>query len=173
MSLTTYDEARPWAKAIRDEVLSRRMPPWGAVKGIGNFAGDPSLSQPEIDYFVAWTEGGAPEGDANLLPPRLPEFRNEPVPTPHFSRSVLVTDTVTLPRGGSLVAIRPKDLAEGRSLEAWAIRPDGGVERLIQIQDFRARWARDYVLRTPIRLEAGTRLRVAAMAGGALLLFAN
>ena len=28
MSLMTYQDARPWAKAIRDEVLSRRMPPW-------------------------------------------------------------------------------------------------------------------------------------------------
>src|SRR2546422_700161 len=41
MDLTTYELARPWAKAIRDEVLARRMPPWGAVKGVGEFAGDP------------------------------------------------------------------------------------------------------------------------------------
>src|SRR4051812_11822963 len=37
MSLATYDEARPWAKAIKEEVLERRMPPWGAVRGIGEF----------------------------------------------------------------------------------------------------------------------------------------
>ena len=59
MSLVTYEEARPWAKAIRDEVLNRRMPPWGPVKGIGHFRNDPSLSFPEIDMFVAWVEGGA------------------------------------------------------------------------------------------------------------------
>ena len=68
MSLTTYDEARPWAKAIRDEVAARRMPPWGAVAGIGDFAGDPSLSTPEIDLLIAWVEGGAPEGDPVYLP---------------------------------------------------------------------------------------------------------
>jgi hypothetical protein len=62
MSLATYDEARPWAKAIRDEVLARRMPPWGAVKGVGEFRGDPSLSQIEIDMIVNWVEGGAPKG---------------------------------------------------------------------------------------------------------------
>ncbi|MGA2594944.1 MAG: cytochrome c, partial [Bryobacteraceae bacterium] len=63
MSLMTYEEARPWAKAIRDEVISRRMPPWGAVKGVGEFRGDPSLSQIEIDMIVNWVEGGAPKGD--------------------------------------------------------------------------------------------------------------
>src|SRR5436190_226258 len=71
-SLTTYADARPWAKAIRDEVLGRRMPPWGPVKGVGHFRDDPSLSFPEIDMFVAWVEGGAPEGDPALLPSRIP-----------------------------------------------------------------------------------------------------
>src|SRR5260370_42137389 len=46
-SLMTYEDARPWAKAIRDEVLNRRMPPWDAVKGVGEFRDDPSLSLPE------------------------------------------------------------------------------------------------------------------------------
>jgi len=40
-SMLTYAEARPWAVAIKDEVLSRRMPPWGAVKGFGEFRDDP------------------------------------------------------------------------------------------------------------------------------------
>ena len=45
MSLTTYEEARPWAKAIRDRVVARSMPPWGAVKGVGAFQNDPSLTE--------------------------------------------------------------------------------------------------------------------------------
>src|SRR5436190_23890526 len=68
MSLLTYEEARPWAKAIRDEVLNRRMPPWDAVKGVGDFRGDRSLSQAELDVVVNWVEGGAPEGDPAYLP---------------------------------------------------------------------------------------------------------
>src|SRR5579885_1113270 len=67
-SLATYAAARPWAKAIRDEVLARRMPPWGAVRGFGDFAGDVSLSQEEMDTIAEWVEGGAPEGDPALLP---------------------------------------------------------------------------------------------------------
>src|SRR5438067_1782083 len=67
-SLMTYEAARPWAKAIRDEVLNRRMPPWDAVKGVGEFRGDPSLSLPEMDLIVNWVEGGAPEGNPIYLP---------------------------------------------------------------------------------------------------------
>src|SRR5215210_3599632 len=43
MPLTTYELARPWARAIREEVLERRMPPWGAVEGFGHFSNDVSL----------------------------------------------------------------------------------------------------------------------------------
>ena len=69
----TYDEARPWAKAMREEVLERRMPPWGAVEGVGAFRENPSLTPLEIEILVSWVEGGAPEGDAVYLP-ATPEF---------------------------------------------------------------------------------------------------
>lgn len=63
MSLATYDEARPWAKAIKEEVLNKRMPPWHAVKGFGDFRNAPVLTQREIDLLVNWVEGGAPKGE--------------------------------------------------------------------------------------------------------------
>src|SRR5216683_417963 len=47
-SLTKYEEARPWAKAIKEEALERRMPPWGAVKGFGDFRDDQGLTQEEL-----------------------------------------------------------------------------------------------------------------------------
>jgi hypothetical protein len=62
MSLTSYAEARPWAAAIREEVLTRKMPPWSAVAGYGRFENDPSLTQGEWDLLVAWVDGGAPSG---------------------------------------------------------------------------------------------------------------
>jgi hypothetical protein len=68
MSLATYDEARPWAKAIKEEVLEKRMPPWHAVKGYGEFRNAPSLSQRDVDLLVNWIEGGAPKGDDKDLP---------------------------------------------------------------------------------------------------------
>ena len=68
MSLATYDEARPWAKAIKEEVLNKRMPPWGAVKGFGDFRNAPPLTQRELDLLVNWVEGGAPKGEDGDLP---------------------------------------------------------------------------------------------------------
>ena len=69
MPLLTYQDARPWIKAIRDAVLQQRMPPWFADSQHGKFANDRSLSQAEIDTLVAWVDGGAREGDAADLPP--------------------------------------------------------------------------------------------------------
>src|SRR5262245_8807882 len=68
-SMLTYAEARPWAVAIKEEVLSRRMPPWGAVKGFGEFRNDQGLTQEQIELITAWVEGGVPEGNAKDLPP--------------------------------------------------------------------------------------------------------
>jgi hypothetical protein len=62
MSLTTYTEARPWARAIREEVLERKMPPWQAVPGYGHFANDISLNTREKEIILSWADGGAPSG---------------------------------------------------------------------------------------------------------------
>jgi hypothetical protein len=68
-SLLSYKEARPWAKAIRENVLSRKMPPWLADPQYGHFSNDRSLSKQEIDTLVAWVDGGAKEGDPKDAPP--------------------------------------------------------------------------------------------------------
>jgi hypothetical protein len=73
MSLLTYEEARPWARAIKAKVVKREMPPWGADPTIGRFANDVSLKQSEIDTIAAWVDAGAPEGDRAELP-KAPHF---------------------------------------------------------------------------------------------------
>lgn len=60
--LTTYKEARPWAVAIKEEILERRMPPWTAAGGYGHFANDSSLTAREISLILSWADGGAPSG---------------------------------------------------------------------------------------------------------------
>ena len=166
MSLATYDEARPWAKAIRDEVLARRMPPWGAVKGVGEFRGDPSLSQIEIDMIVNWVEGGAPKGDDIYLPP-APQFATAETMPQTTGRELTVTTAAALTLSASveLAGLRPARLAAGESLEVTAYEPDGAVERLIWIRGWRPQWQRTYYFRNPVRLPKGT--RIAAYSGKA------
>ena len=60
--LTTYKEARPWAVAIKEEILERKMPPWSAAGGYGHFSNDMSLTSREMSLILAWADGGAPSG---------------------------------------------------------------------------------------------------------------
>jgi hypothetical protein len=166
MSLMTYDEARPWAKAIRDEVIARRMPPWGAVKGVGAFRDDPSLSQIEIDMIVNWVEGGAPQGDDVYLPPLppAPHFSAEPKLLPAAHEVTVTTGAaLTLAGAAALAGIRPDRLSAGESLEVTAYQPDGAVEHLIWLRNWRPEWKHTYYFRHPIRLPEGT--RIAAYSG--------
>src|SRR6266550_1358352 len=67
MSLVSYEDARPWAKAIRAKVANREMPPWGADPHYGTFKDDRSLSDAQIATIAAWVDAGAPRGsDADL-----------------------------------------------------------------------------------------------------------
>lgn len=70
-SLVTYREARPRAKAIREAVMKRAMPPWFADGQFGPYKNDPSLTDAEIQAIQRWVDGGAPEGDPSLLPKPL------------------------------------------------------------------------------------------------------
>ena len=68
MPLMNYEQARPWAKAIKASVITRKMPPWFADPHYGKFANDRSLSQKQIDTIVAWVDGGAKPGDPKDAP---------------------------------------------------------------------------------------------------------
>ena len=68
MSLTTFDDARPWARSIKQRVVSGAMPPWGADPAHGTFKNDPRLTPKEIETIAAWVDGGAPKGDDKDLP---------------------------------------------------------------------------------------------------------
>jgi hypothetical protein len=71
MSLVTYEEARPWAKSIRQKVLAREMPPWHIDKNVGvqRFSNDISLSDEEIAVIVKWVDSGALQGNPADMPP--------------------------------------------------------------------------------------------------------
>src|SRR5215831_15527298 len=73
MSLMTYKDARPWARAIKERVLMRDMPPWHLDKtvGIRRYKNDISLSDRDIQTIVKWVDAGAPEGEPADMPKPL------------------------------------------------------------------------------------------------------
>jgi len=148
MSLLTYEDARPWAKAIKEQVLNRQMPPWGAVKGFGDFSNDASLTQDEMNRIAEWVEGGAPEGDTIYLPPTP-----KPVPAPALPRGVR-TRTVTGPV--ELLGIRSMISAE--STQVVAHLPDGSAIPLLWLRNYKAAWNRTFVYREPVILPRGVRI---------------
>jgi len=74
MSLITYQDARPWARSIKERVAMRQMPPWHIDKNVGvqKFKNDMSLSDDQINTIVAWVDGGALQGDPKDMPPAKP-----------------------------------------------------------------------------------------------------
>src|SRR5713226_2117124 len=71
MSLITYQEARPWARSIKERVAARQMPPWHVDRTVGvqHFKNDMSLSDEQVNKIVDWVDGGALQGDLKDLPP--------------------------------------------------------------------------------------------------------
>jgi hypothetical protein len=155
MSLATYEDARPWAKAIKEEVLTRRMPLWHVVRGYGDFVNDRSLSPFEIALLASWADGGAPKN----LPGAKPAVVSAPLraQTPTKTRIVTVPCTGRNVPPGRLVALRP-ELEKGASLRILLARTNGSQEPLIWLKDFDPRFADTYWLRTPVTISRGMRM---------------
>jgi hypothetical protein len=88
-SMLTYKETRPWARAIKQAVVTRAMPPWFADPSYGHFNNDRSLSQSEIALLAAWVDAGAPEGNPADAP--------SPVEWPEGGWQIKPDATVDLP----------------------------------------------------------------------------
>ena len=71
MAFLNYEGTRPWAKSIKQAVLTKQMPPWFADPRYGHFANERKLSDADIKTVVAWVDAGAPEGNAKDMPPPM------------------------------------------------------------------------------------------------------
>ena len=140
MSLITYQDARPWAKAIRERVITRQMPPWHIDRSVGvqKFKNDMSLTDEQVDTIVRWVDGGALQGDTKDLPPPKPLVTDNEwkgardgygppdliVRSPEFTMPAEHQDVwfrpmsdipLTEPRWAKMVEIRPTNL-KGRKI---------------------------------------------------------
>jgi hypothetical protein len=156
-SLATYKDARPWAKAIGEEVLERRMPPWGAVKGFGDFRNDKGLTAEQLELIVDWEEGGAPEGEDKNLPekPRIAQFPGADPP----GKEIAISGDWTVRSAFELDGLVPKVVPDGVSFQITAEMPDGSVEPLLWLMNYKKQFGHPFLLRRPLRLPAGTVIR--------------
>ena len=156
-SLATWKDARPWAKAIGEEVLQRRMPPWGAVKGFGDFRNDRGLTAEQLELIVDWEEGGAPEGEDKDLPahavvPKFPLAEGEA----HAAKGIAVRGELKLREQFQLDGIFPQAVPDGKSVQVTAELPDGSIEPLLWLENYRKQYGHAFLLRRPLMLPAGT-----------------
>src|SRR5438874_9471148 len=133
MSLTTYEEARPWAKSIAARVAARQRPPWHIDKtvGIQKFKNDRSLSDEQIETIVSWVNAGSPKGDPKDMPaPRVWKDESGWAMANKYGAPDLVVKSpeYTMPPVAQDAWWRrsvPTNLAEPRWVRAIEIRPVG------------------------------------------------
>ena len=131
MSLATYQEVRPWAKAIRERVITRNMPPWHIDKtvGIQTFQNDRSLNDDQINTIVRWVDFGSPMGDPKDLPPpkQWPDEQGWVLAKQYGPPDlVLKSEDYTMPAQAQDVWWRPVTdvpLTEARWVRAVEMRP--------------------------------------------------
>jgi hypothetical protein len=150
LSLMTYAEARPWAAAIKEDVLHRRMPPWGAVKGFGEFRNDEALTAEQLEVITSWAEGGLPEGDPRDLPP--PPNLEANADSPDLRRAVSVSGRSTLDHAVLLDGLLPRNVPANTSMKILARLPDGSVQPLLWLQNYDPRYPHPFLLRKPLSL---------------------
>jgi len=169
-SLMQYQEAFPWRTAIKEEVLERRMPPWGAVKGFGDFRNDQALTPEELELLTSWSQGGSPEGEEKDLPAKdkLNEMMKESVmkesvwfdagseaaPSAH-PPGMAVRGDLRLVKPLKLDGLLAKSVPPG-SFQIIAELPDGRIEPLVWLDEYKEQFAHRFLFRAPLELPAGT-----------------
>jgi hypothetical protein len=163
-SLVEYQETFPWRTAIKEEVLERRMPPWGAVKGFGDFRNDQALTPEQLELIMSWSTGGSPEGEAKDLPSKdkIEEMMKESLwheTRQHQDRQpgeLVVKGDFKLTKPFILDGLFPANVPADGSFQIFAEFPDGRIEPLLWLDGYKQQFAHVFLLRTPLELPAGT-----------------
>ena len=124
MSFMSYKETRPWAKAIKAAVSTRKMPPWSADPHVGKFSNDWSLSDRQVETLTAWVDGGAVEGNSaeGPKPKRYVEGWN--IGKPDFE--VEMPEAFPIGAGGTIdyqYIVIPSGFTEDKWIQAAELRP--------------------------------------------------
>src|SRR6516165_2638345 len=139
MSLITYEETRPWAKAIKQRVVTRQMPPWHLDKtvGIQEYQNDFSLTDQQIATIARWVDEGAPQGDPKDMPPpkQWPNYDGWNLAKQFGAPDLVIkSEPYTMPAHGQDVWFKPLTdipITEPRWVRAVEIRPSTPAGRRI------------------------------------------
>jgi len=146
-SLLTFEQARPWAKAIKQAVLSQKMPPWFADPKFGHFSNDRSMPQADRDTIVKWVDAGAPEGDKKDLPKPLSFIEGWNIGKPDLVFEM--PEAFQVPASGTIdyqYVILPYKFTEDRWISMSEVRPGNRSvlhHVIAYIRDPRSKWYRD------------------------------
>jgi hypothetical protein len=157
-SMMTYVDVQPRLVEIKAAVLNRRMPPWGAIKGFGEFKNDQALTQEQIELVVDWIQNDAPRGNNRRALPGEPKFTVAPsYQLPSHTTPVKGTATLTQPL--VLDGLMPGRIPPRQSIRIVASLPNGSVEPLVWLHEYDERYRHPFLFRKAIRLPAGTVIR--------------
>jgi hypothetical protein len=141
MPLSTYRDVRDWGRAIREEIVDQRMPPWSAARGYARIRNELALTARETTTILSWLDGGMPRGDDRNLPMPPPA---DPDPPPdlrlalppqrvpaldeHVVRRVTIATELTVPRDVSRVQFTPGRRGLLRAALVFLDRGDGSTQ---------------------------------------------
>jgi hypothetical protein len=168
-SLMRYQDVQPRAVEIKEAVLSRRMPPWGAVKGFGDFRNDEGLSQAELELFIDWVDSDTPKGNNPNALPKDPKFdKSGTFKMP--KNAVRVSGEVTLNQAVVVDGLLPVKVPPDRPAKIVASLPDGEMTPLLWLYEYKDDYRHAFLFRQPVDLPAGTVIRGVPMDAEILLM---
>jgi hypothetical protein len=158
MALLTYDDTRKWAKAIRQAVLTRKMPPWFAdskfaANSVQHYINDVSLSPADIETIKNWVDAGAPEGNPKLAPPPRVFVDGWNIGKPDYV--VEMPAPYQVPARGTVeytYIIIPTNFTEDRWVQALEVRPEdrAHVHHIVLYErQAGSKWLREYPAGVP------------------------
>jgi hypothetical protein len=140
------------------------MPPWGAIKGFGEFRNDGSLTDEQMEMITNWVEGGVPEGEAKDLPATLeiPEAAGESTITAggaaRADGAINVTGEMTLKQSLMLDGILPDKIPDHSSVQVVAEIPGQRVLPLLWLYEYQSKFPHSFLYRNPLELPSGTKI---------------
>jgi mono/diheme cytochrome c family protein len=157
-SLMRYPDVQPRAVDIKDAVLSRRMPPWGAVKGFGDFRNDQGLTQAELELITDWVDSDTPKGNNPNTLPKEPKF-DKPATFKIPKNAIRVSGDFTLTNDVTLDGLFPEEVPSGVSTRIVAALPDGQTQPLLWLYEYKDTYRHPFLFRQSLDLPAGTIIR--------------